>query len=200
MIDDLAAIAVHAMPVRPGDVEAIEAQLGRRPRGLVGIGARCACGAPAVTVTEPRLPDGTPFPTLFYLTLPSVVYGMSRLEAEGRMAELNARLAEDADLAAGHRAAHADYIERRRLLGNVAEIANVSAGGMPDRVKCLHALAAYSMSVGEGVCPVGDLALRAAAWDPAVCHCGEDAQRTVMGVQSAASGGEGAQPVQGRAE
>ena len=200
MIDDLAAIAVHATPVRPGDVEAIEAQLGRRPRGLVGIGARCACGAPAVTVTEPRLPDGTPFPTLFYLTLPRVVYGMSRLEAEGCMSELNARLAEDADLAAGHRAAHADYIERRRLLGNVPEIANVSAGGMPDRVKCLHALAAYSMSVGEGVCPVGDLALRAAAWDPAVCHCGEDAQRTVLGVQSAAPGGEGAQPVQGRAE
>ena len=207
MIEDLAAIAIHATPVRPGDVEAIQAQLGRRPRGLVGIGARCACGAPAVTVTEPRLPDGTPFPTLFYLTLPSVAYGMSRLEAEGCMAELNARLAEDADLAAGHRAAHADYIKRRRLLGDVPEIANVSAGGMPDRVKCLHALAAYSMSVGEGVCPVGDLALRAAAWDPAGCRCGENAQRNVPGAQtgvsggqSAASGGEGAQSVLGRAE
>ena len=51
MIEDLAAIATHATPVLPGDVEAIEAQLGRRPRGLVGIGARCVCGAPAVTVT-----------------------------------------------------------------------------------------------------------------------------------------------------
>lgn len=177
MIEDLNKIAAYATPVRPGDVGTIEAQLGRRPRGLVGIGARCACGTPAVTITRPRLPEGTPFPTLFYLTLPSVVYEMSRLEAGGFMAEMNARLAADPLLAEAHHAAHADYLERRRRLGDVAEIEDVSVGGMPDRVKCLHALAAYSMSVGKGICPIGDLALEAAAWDRAICNCRDASER-----------------------
>lgn len=171
MTEQLTRIAANATPVREGDIEAIEEQLGRTPRGLVGIGARCACGAPAVTITEPRLPDGTPFPTLFYLSLPSVVRGMSRLEAEGFMGELNERLAADPELAAAHAAAHESYVERRQILGDVPEVAGVSAGGMPTRVKCLHALAGYSMSVGRGVCPVGDIALDAMGWDPAVCLC-----------------------------
>ncbi|MCF2706737.1 DUF501 domain-containing protein [Arcanobacterium haemolyticum] len=169
----LARIAVNATELREGDVEAFEEQLGRVPRGLVGVGARCACGRPAVTVTAPRLPDGSPFPTLFYLSLPYLVKEMSHLEANGVMAQFNELLAEDEELAKAHAEAHASYIERRELLGHVDEIAGVSAGGMPTRVKCLHALAGYAVSVGRGVCPVGDRALDMIGWDASVCHCDE---------------------------
>ncbi len=167
----LRRIATNATPLREGDKAAIEEFLGRTPRGLVGVGARCACGAPAVTVTLPRLPEGSPFPTLFYLCLPYLVREMSRLEAEGEMTRLNDALAEDEDLAARHVSAHASYIERREFLGHVPELEGVSAGGMPTRVKCLHALAGFSLSVGIGVCPIGDRALELIGWDPHACHC-----------------------------
>lgn len=171
--DVLSRIAVNATPLRPGDEEVFTAQLGRLPRGLVAVGARCVCGNPAVTITKPRLEDGSPFPTLFYLSLPELVLEVSRLEAHGMMAELNEELAGDPELAAAHARAHASYLARRAELGEVPEIKDVSAGGMPTRVKCLHALVGYSLSAGRGVCPLGDRALDAIGWDTAVCHCGE---------------------------
>lgn len=170
---DLSDIGTNVTELREGDASVIAAQLGREPRGLVAVGARCACGRPAVTVTSPRLPDGSPFPTLFYLSLPYLVYKISRLEADGKMAEYNEALAESPELAAAHERAHRSYLERRRILGDVPEIAGVSAGGLPNRVKCLHALAGYSLAVGRGVCPIGDMALDGVGWGAAVCHCEE---------------------------
>lgn len=167
----LTKVAVHASELREGDAEIVAEQLGRVPRGLVGIGARCACGKPAVTVTLPRLPDGTPFPTLFYLSLPELVKEVSRLEATGIMNDMSERLKGDEALAAAHQAAHDNYVARRRLLGDVPEIDGVSAGGMPSRVKCLHALVGYALAAGEGVCPLGDEALALIGWDSSVCHC-----------------------------
>ena len=123
--------------------------------------------------TAPRLPDGTPFPTTFYLTHPRAVAAVSTLEASGVMREMTGRLTEDAELAAAHRGAHEDYLRRRAELGEVPEIDGVSAGGMPDRVKCLHVLVAHALAVGPGVSPLGDEALRliAAEWSPTVCRC-----------------------------
>ena len=71
--DVLTKVARNATPLREGDREILTEQLDRLPRGLVGVGARCACGKPAVTVTLPRLPEGSPFPTVFYLSLPYLV-------------------------------------------------------------------------------------------------------------------------------
>lgn len=167
----LRRVAANATPIREGDIETLTEQLGRDPRGLVGIGARCVCGNPQVTVTYPRLPDGSPFPTLFYLSDPWLVLEMSRAESAGQMVEYNEWLAADADFAAAHAAAHQSYVERRDLLDDVPEISGKSAGGMPDRVKCLHALAGYSLAVGPGICLAGDLALERAGWNPQVCHC-----------------------------
>lgn len=79
-LDVLKRVAVNATEIRPDDRAILTAQLGRDPRGLVGIGARCACGAPAVTITYPRLPDGSPFPTVFYLSYPWLVREISRIE------------------------------------------------------------------------------------------------------------------------
>jgi len=141
------------------DLAAVERQLGREPRGVVEVAHRCACGLPDVVRTLPRLPDGTPFPTSFYATCPRLTGALSTLESQGVMTELAARLAEEPDLAAGYAAAHEDYLARRSELGDVPELDGISAGGMPTRVKCLHALVAHSLAAGPGVNPVGDAAL-----------------------------------------
>lgn len=143
-------------PATAADLAAVAAQLGRRPRGTRAVAHRCPCGLPDVVETSPRLADGTPFPTLFYLTCPRAVAICSRLEAAGVMREMTARLAADPELAARYRAAHADYLARREAIAAVPEIDGVSAGGMPGRVKCLHALLAHALAVGPGINPFGD--------------------------------------------
>ena len=157
-------------PTSP-DVAAIEAQLGRTPRGIAGIGHRCPCGNPDVVTTEPRLPDGTPFPTTYYLTCPRAASLIGTLEGSGLMREMEQRLTEDADLAASYAAAHDAYLADRARLGEVPEIAGVSAGGMPTRVKCLHVLAAHALAAGPGVNPLGDEVLVALGewWSAGPC-------------------------------
>lgn len=145
----------------PEDLAAIEAQLGRAPRGVVGIAWRCPCGKPGVTKTMPRLDDGTPFPTTYYLTCQRAVAGCSTLEAQGVMAEMTERLKHDEELASQYRKAHEAYIADRAELGHVEEIDGISAGGMPTRVKCLHTLVGHSLAAGPGVNPLGDEALQA---------------------------------------
>ncbi len=152
-------LAARLEPTTPADEAAIEAQLGRDPRGVAGIAWRCPCGRPGVVATEPRLSDGTPFPTTYYLTCPRAVAACSTLEAGGVMAEMTRRLADDPDLAATHRRAHQAYLADRASLGDVPEIAGVSAGGMPTRVKCLHALVGHALAAGPGVNPLGDEAV-----------------------------------------
>jgi uncharacterized protein len=151
----------HAAGVDPADIDWVEHQLGRLPRGIVEIAARCACGCPTVVRTLPRLPDGTPFPTSFYATCPRLTGAISTLESQGLMRDMSERLASDEELAAAYRSAHEDYLRRRAELGDVPEIAGVSAGGMPTRVKCLHVLVAHSLAAGPGVNPLGDEALAA---------------------------------------
>lgn len=160
-------------PPTPADLAVVAEQLGRAPRGVVAVAARCVCGRPTVVRTAPRLPDGTPFPTTYYLTSPGAVAAVSRLEAGGTMRAMNERLAADPELAAAHRRAHEDYLARRAELGSAEEIEGISAGGMPDRVKCLHVLVGHALARGPGVNPLGDetLALIADEWSPTVCRC-----------------------------
>lgn len=147
-------------PADGSDLIAAAAQLGRPVRGRVSVAHRCPCGLPDVLATEPRLPDGSPFPTHFYLTCPRANAAVSTLESEGLMVTLAARLRDDPDFAAAYRRAHDDYLARRADWGEVAEIDRISAGGMPDRVKCLHALLAHTLAAGPGVNPVGEEVLR----------------------------------------
>jgi uncharacterized protein len=145
-----------APPTR-ADAAACRAQLGRPPRGLRAVAHRCPCGLPDVVETAPRLEDGTPFPTTYYLTCPRAASAIGTLEADGVMKEMTARLAVDPDLAAAYRAAHEDYLARRDAIGELPGFP--SAGGMPDRVKCLHVLVAHALAAGPGVNPLGDEAL-----------------------------------------
>jgi len=162
-------------PVTAADLGAIAAQLGRVPRGTRAVAHRCPCGLPDVVATTPRLPDGTPFPTLYYLTCPRAAAACSRLESAGVMREMAQRLADDPELAARYRAAHQAYLAQRAVgeaaAGGVPEIAGVSAGGMPGRVKCLHALLGHALGAGPGVNPLGDetVALVAPWWTAGPC-------------------------------
>jgi hypothetical protein len=158
-------------PPSDADIAEVSRQLGRPARGVIGIAARCVCGKPTVVATHPRLPDGTPFPTLYYLSHPAATASLSTLEATGVMAELTAELESDDDLAAAYRSAHEAYLADRAAVEDVPEIAGFSAGGMPDRIKCLHALAAHALAAGRGVNPIGDRALDRATWSPDQCRC-----------------------------
>src|SRR5579859_1575583 len=156
-------------PATETDVLAIEAQLNRRPRGLRAVAHRCACGNPDVVETAPRLEDGAPFPTLYYLTCPKAASAIGTLEASGLMAEMSERLKADPDLAAAYRAAHEDYLARRDAIEVLQGFP--TAGGMPDRVKCLHVLAGHALAAGPGVNPLGDetLALLPEWWRNGPC-------------------------------
>jgi hypothetical protein len=147
----------------------VSSQLGRPARNVIGIAARCVCGAPTVVSTKPRLDDGTPFPTLYYLSHPAATAAVSTLEANGVMVELAAML--EGEAGAAYVAAHESYLADRESIEHVPEIDGISAGGMPTRLKCLHALVAHSLAAGPGVNPIGDLALEQCAWTPTVCEC-----------------------------
>jgi hypothetical protein len=147
--------------VTPEDIAAVSSQLGRPARGIRSIAHRCSCGLPDVVETEPRLPDGTPFPTTFYVTCPRLASAIGRLEAEGMMKEMTDRLATEKELAARYRAAHESYLARREVIEHVEEIDGITAGGMPTRVKCLHVLVGQTLAEGPGVNPLGDEALSA---------------------------------------
>jgi hypothetical protein len=156
--------------VSVADQEAMRQQLGRPIRGLAGVAHRCPCGLPDVVLTQPRLPDGSPFPTTFYLTCPRVNSAIGTMEADGVMAQMQDRLDHDQDLAKAYERAHLDYLRRRSELGDPPEIEGISAGGMPHRVKCLHVLAAHALAAGPGVNPFGDEVLgRLGPAPPAAC-------------------------------
>ena len=158
-------------PPTEAEIRVVSSQLGRPARGVLGVAARCVCGNPVVVATRPRLDDGTPFPTLYYLSHPGATAAISTLEATGVMAELQETL--EGEVADAYRAAHLSYLADRESIEEVPEISGFSAGGMPDRVKCLHALAGHALAAGPGVNPIGDAALARAGWSPDRCTCAE---------------------------
>ncbi|MDV2476449.1 DUF501 domain-containing protein [Rhodococcus zopfii] len=148
-------------PVAQSDLDAVAAQLGRTPRGVLAIAYRCPDGAPGVVKTAPKLPDGTPFPTLYYLTDPRLTAEASRQESAGVMREMTERLGTDTEIAAAYRRAHESYLAERDAIESLGT--DFTGGGMPDRVKCLHVLIAHSLAKGPGVNPFGDESVALAA-------------------------------------
>jgi len=156
-------------PVTAADREIIAAQLGRAPRALRAVAARCPGGHPSVVQTNPRLENGTPFPTLYYLTCPRLASLVGTLEASGIMREMTGRLDEDPELAATYRRAHESYLAQRDAIEPLGH--QITAGGMPGRVKCLHVHLAHTLACGPGVNPFGDetLELLRADWPSGDC-------------------------------
>lgn len=161
------------------DLDTLSLQLGRPVRDVVEIPSRCICGNPLVAATSPRLSNGIPFPTTFYLTHPTLTGAVSRLEAAGVMVEMTERLSQDAHLAEQYRQAHEKYLEERERIRKKAgvdpvwEIEGITAGGMPNRVKCLHVLAGHALAAGPGINPLGDqtLDMISPEWTPDTCTC-----------------------------
>jgi hypothetical protein len=144
------------------ETETVERQLGRRPQPFTVV-ARCAGGRPIAVRQASRTPDGAPFPTTFWLTCPSLVAAIGRLEAEGGVAELERRLLEDDALAAAFDTARARQIGLRPDLGDLG----IGGTRHPRAVKCLHAHAAFAL--GSPPYPIGDDILARAGGVPAAC-------------------------------
>lgn len=153
------------MNVVDHDLAIVAEQLGRAPRGVLAIAYRTPDGQPAVVKTAPKLDDGTPFPTLYYLTDPRLTAEASRLEVAQVMKWMEARLhADTADgeaLRKDYLAAHEHYLAERNAIEDLGT--DFSGGGMPDRVKCLHVLIAYALAEGPGRLRFGDEAVALAA-------------------------------------
>lgn len=173
--------AQHSAPgrpeVAPQDVAAVELQLGRTPRGVREVAHRCPCGLPDVVRTAPRLEDGTPFPTLYYLTCPRAASAIGTLEAEGLMRRMQERLGADPELRRAYERAHESYLAERAEQARAEGLEPLpegmqSAGGMPTRVKCLHALVGHELAA-PGTNPMGREALEALPewWAKGPCVC-----------------------------
>lgn len=169
---------VMADPATENDIAIVTRQLGRFPRGMVAVGARCVCGRPLAVVTRAQLPDGTPFPTTCYLTSPEAVKAASHVEADGSMQHYTDLVQHDETIHERYERAHQLYLAFRhelavRLGDSEEHIAGTSAGGMPVRVKCLHALLAQTLVMGEGANPIGDIVMERISedFDPRVCRC-----------------------------
>src|SRR4051794_19924522 len=144
------------MAVGQADLEAIERQLGRAPRALVRVAARCPHGGPAVLEQAPYADDGTPFPTTYWLSCRALVEAVGRLESDGGIAELEAELAADDALRGDRRHVEARVAARREALAGAgphvddgAALRSGIGGTAPGGgLKCLHAHAAVALASG----------------------------------------------------
>ena len=149
------------------DEYVVRAQLRRPTRGPWAVARRCHLGVPMVIENAPRLEDGSPFPTLFWLTCPILVKRVSKLESDGRMASMTERL-RDGGLRARLEEAIERYITRRNAYEELSD-AGAPPGGGPDRVKCLHAHVAHELADGPN--PVGAATMAEAGWPDCIAPC-----------------------------
>lgn len=147
--------AARAAPADDATVAVLSAQLGRPARGRPAVVHRCGHGLPTVVRVDPRLEDGTPFPTTFWLACPLLRSAVGRMEADHEMVRLNERLAEDEDLRVAYAAGADRYVAFRDALGAPGPPLDgaPTAGGMPTRVKCLHVHLAHHLATGDN--PIG---------------------------------------------
>lgn len=139
------------------DRQVIEVQIGRPLRADSDTVSRCHLGLPVVVRVPPILDDGTPFPTLFWLTCPLAVTRIGRLEGAGGVKRMEQRAMSDQEFVERLDGAHRSYAAERDEL--VAEgsspVPSGGVGGARVGVKCLHAHYAHTRAGGEN--PVGEL-------------------------------------------
>lgn len=139
-------------PLEARDAAVAARMIGRPLRGRSAAAVRCGWGLPAVLRVDPRLSDGTPFPTTWWLACPLAVRHVGRLEAGAAMRGLNGRLREEPGLASAYEASHRRYVAARDALGGPLP-GDPGVGGMPGRVKCLHGLYAHHLATRDN--PLG---------------------------------------------
>ncbi len=149
----------------------VSAQLGRPARGRSAVVHRCAYGLPTVVRVDPRLPDGTPFPTVFWQTCPALRSQIGRLEADQSMVGINERLEHEPAFQSDHAAAQERYRAFRDELGDPLP-GDPYAGGNPRYVKCLHVHAGHALATNDS--PVGAWTVEAARPVPCSGPCVSD--------------------------
>jgi hypothetical protein len=152
------------------DAVVVAGQLGREPRGFWEVWARCPHGRPTVISTAPVLEDGSPFPTLYWLTCPALAAFASTEESAGQTAVWTRRLAQEPALAGRMRAADTEYRRRRQAYAGADPVPGVGIAGKSDplAVKCLHAHAAAFLAGLDD--PVGEAVVGASGFE-----CDDDA-------------------------
>ncbi len=142
--------------VRETDALCVAQQIGRAPREPWRIPVRCGFGWPSVLETAPELADGTPFPTLYWLTCPWLIEVIGREESDGRVVREAERLTNDRERADSMIVADAEYRERRRFAGAGTDpMSGTGIAGQKDplKTKCLHAhVAAHLAGIAD---PIG---------------------------------------------
>jgi uncharacterized protein len=136
------------------DREAVARQLGRPPRAFRRVAYRCPFGLPAVTEQEPYDEAGEPFPTTYYLTCPHLVAAVARLEAAGGVERWSVAAVQEPALAASLREATERQRRIRRALagqrhgrdGGESLALGIGGASRPERLKCLHAHAAFALA------------------------------------------------------
>jgi hypothetical protein len=161
------------------DSAIVTRQLGRAPRALRRVVVRCPYGRPAVTEQDPYDANGDPFPTTYYLTCPHLVAALARVEAAGGVERWSRNVAEDADLGRSLEQATEEQQRIRRELagdrrgkdeGRSLDF-GIAGSRSPERLKCLHAQAAFALArpgyaLGDGI-----LAELDPLWPPDRCCC-----------------------------
>lgn len=139
------------------DRRVIEVQIGRPLRAESKVVVRCHLDMPVVLEVPPHLDDGTPFPTLYWLTCPLANSRIGRLEGAGGVKRMEAKAASDPVFGAALDAAHDSYAAERssRLTRTDAPQPSGGVGGAATGVKCLHAHYAHAAAGGDN--PVGEL-------------------------------------------
>ena len=155
------------------DEAVVQAQIGRPMRGRWRVARRCHLGVPMAIENHPYLDDGTPFPTLFWLTCPILAKRVSGLEGQGWMAGLNERLVDDEAVRTRLKSAIARLLARREAHAHLVD-SGAPPGGGPDKVKCLHAHVAHELSDGPN--PVGGLALSQSGWPDCRVPCVQESE------------------------
>jgi uncharacterized protein len=152
-------------------------QLGRSPRALGRVAARCPYGLPAVTEQRPYDTDGTPFPTTYYLTCPHLVAAIARIEASGGVERWSSLVSQDDELAASLARATEEQRSIRRELASTERGADdgvsldygIGGSRTPEQLKCLHAHVAYALARPGYVLGERILAEVAERWPPEGC-------------------------------
>lgn len=131
------------------DIDVVTALIGRTPQGDFRIVVRSETGEPVVLMNAPLLHDGTPMPTLYWLVGRREVAGVSTLESEATIDQVEELIGLD-DIDTIHQR-YADARNAYLPKNHVGPTPSGGVGGTRRGVKCLHAHFAYWLAGGNDV-------------------------------------------------
>ncbi|WP_432697009.1 DUF501 domain-containing protein [Marinobacterium sp. YM272] len=144
-------------------LEIIERQLGRKPRGITDLAYVTDSGVPVVLQMR-SLVDDKPFPTLYWLCSRDLYQMIAEIETAGGVKRIEQLLAQDEALRERYARQQQAYVERRwqamsdedrqkiETLGFTELFSKYGIGGIAqwDKVRCLHMQYAHHL-VGENL-------------------------------------------------